>query len=745
MPSQHALAKVEHLGRAAAPGMLAALMSLTTDAVLAFDGAYRILAANPQAEALTGFAADELVGSGVCDFLFDSRLAHTADPAEEHPCQLPLSPDGSLTQLSLRLAQGGSALVAARCDRIVAPGETYLVVMRPADASLSAEREHDRLLEELSLANRRLSGTLRIVLETIDVQDVDVLFSEVLEQIADTMEALGTLLYLAEADGFRLRGVTRSLEGARVPQFMAYGEGLETIATRAGSALRLRLVPPSERSLRSGSLSYRELIDDDTGVTRRIPARQAPPFASLVCVPVWFGGHVIAIMEVGWAEARPTRRDDARLLDSVAQYLSIELAAALTAMRTERTQRLDAAAAKLHAALEDAPELSEGDLSVAAKSVSEALAADIVTIRCAPHQSGCIVALPDAGDTDMPLSLDDLVSGHVEMGVAVVPFGAASPVGRWLAGQGQRLQGAIVDVGELGGRRHACLVVRPVEAEPLDDVDLDFLRRACVDIREMVAAGERRSKDTRIAQALQSGMRNSLQRVEGITGHGLYSSATASAMVGGDFYDLIRLPNRKACVILGDVSGKGVEAASVSAAVKTAIGAYAWEGLTPSRMVRLLNDFLLGFSRLETFATMFVGMVDLRRGTLAYCSAGHPPALLLRAGTNEMESLDEQSGVVGAFRGMPYHDGHVSVGEGDRLFLYTDGVTEARDPSGAFFGEQGLHDAVMEEATGDFDGLLDRMLSRLDAFTDRHLDDDVAMVALRFDRVGASRRRSRQG
>ena len=216
-------------------------------------------------------------------------------------------------------------------------------------------------------------------------------------------------------------------------------------------------------------------------------------------------------------------------------------------------------------------------------------------------------------------------------------------------------------------------------------------------------------------------------------------------MVGGDFYDLIRLPNRKACVILGDVSGKGVEAASVSAAVKTAIGAYAWEGLTPSRMVRLLNDFLLGFSRLETFATMFVGMVDLRRGTLAYCSAGHPPALLLRAGTNEMESLDEQSGVVGAFRGMPYHDGHVSVGEGDRLFLYTDGVTEARDPSGAFFGEQGLHDAVMEEATGDFDGLLDRVLSRLDAFTARHLDNDVAMVALRFDRVGSSRRRSRQG
>ena len=110
-----------------------------------------------------------------------------------------------------------------------------------------------------------------------------------------------------------------------------------------------------------------------------------------------------------------------------------------------------------------------------------------------------------------------------------------------------------------------------------------------------------------------------------------------------------------------------------------------------------------------------------------------------------MQTLDEQSGVVGAFRGMPYHDGRVSLGEGDRLFLYTDGVTEARSPSGSFFGEQGLHDALMEEATGSLDGLLDRMLGRLDAFTDRSLEDDVAMVALRFDRLGPARRKVRSG
>ena len=75
--------------------------------------------------------------------------------------------------------------------------------------------------------------------------------------------------------------------------------------------------------------------------------------------------------------------------------------------------------------------------------------------------------------------------------------------------------------------------------------------------------------------------------------------------------------------------------------------------------------------------------------------------------------------------------------EGDILFLYTDGTTEARSPSGAFFGEDGLRDMVSAETAGDFDGLLDRCLARLDDFTGRNLNDDVSMVAVRFDELGA--------
>lgn len=99
--------------------------------------------------------------------------------------------------------------------------------------------------------------------------------------------------------------------------------------------------------------------------------------------------------------------------------------------------------------------------------------------------------------------------------------------------------------------------------------------------------------------------------------------------------------------------------------------------------------------------------------------------------------LGVQSGVVGAFHDMRYRDGSVDLAAGDILLLYTDGTTEARARDGAFFGEDGLRDVVLREVPRGFDGLLDRLLAEVDAFTGNSLDDDVAMVALRFDEVGA--------
>ena len=106
---------------------------------------------------------------------------------------------------------------------------------------------------------------------------------------------------------------------------------------------------------------------------------------------------------------------------------------------------------------------------------------------------------------------------------------------------------------------------------------------------------------------------------------------------------------------------------------------------------------------------------------------------LSRLGLKTPEPILLEPTVDGAFEDMTYIDGETTADPGDFLLLYTDGTTEARNPVGAFFGEDGLKDAIMQQIPKGFDGILDRLLATLDTFTARNLDDDVAMVAVRYD------------
>ena len=732
--------RVEGIGEGSLLGTLSRLLQLTCEAVLVFDGAGRVLLANDEAAELFG-AGSGLVGSDV-RLLFP--VSDQAEPPGSPfvPSDLTFPLDGSMSFVECLGASGRLVSVRVRCDAVNAPGETYLLVALPADEGARAGREGERALDDLRRANHRLSGTLKIVLDTIDSTDIAALFERVLEELTQTMEADGTIVYLAESDGFHLRGVSSGLADEKIARFMPFGRSVERLAVREGRAVRLRVCPPTGDALRQGRLNAREVVNEDTHEVLRMKSAMLPPFTSFIPVPVWFGGHVISIIEVGWRRLRPVTKEDARLLDSVAHYLSVQLAGAFTTFRAQRADRLAALATDVREELLSyAGGVGEGAsarfFDVLAE-VGDELEAAAVRMRVNASQRVVVADLPLTGTRELPLELDDFVAPYLVDGVAVAPIVPDSPLSAFLRDLGEPCLGAVIDLGTLEGNRLCGMALRPDGAEPFDELELEFLRDLAADVRDIARGVVAREQDKRIAQALQTGMRNELQKVEGLTAQAVYSSATKAASVGGDFYDLIRLPDHRACVIMGDVSGKGVEAASVSAAVKTALGAYAWEGLAPARMVRSLNEFLLGFSRIETFATLFVGIVDLSAGTLRYCSAGHPPALLIHDGADEISILDVQSGVVGAFHDMTYVDGKVSLVPGDVLLLYTDGTTEARDPSGAFFGEEGLRDMVMRESdsTKPFDGFVDRLLATLEAFTGQNLDDDVAMLALRIDETG---------
>jgi serine phosphatase RsbU (regulator of sigma subunit) len=727
--------RLDGIGEKSVGGTLATLLSLTSDAVIAFDGLGRVLLSNDTAALVFPHPSGGLVG---CDVRSCFPLSEDADPdAPFCPDDLPFPMDGSSKQLVCQAGDGSTLDLTVRCDRVPSAGETYLLVAVASDAAAQAERENDRLVQELSRANKRLSGTLGIVLGTLDSGDVMTLFSRALEEITNTMEASGTVFYVAEQDGYHLRGVSKSLAGARVPRYLSFGQTIDALAKRAGRALRLRVLPPKGDELRRGRLTNREVVNEETQEVYRLRAGKVPPFTSFIAVPVWFGGQVIALIEVGWEQARPLQREDSELLDAVAQYLSVQLVGAFSALRARRDGELRDSASQVRETLMEAGDLTPESRREVTDEVERALDATCVEVRLNQRQGNtALVTTPAGEDLSVPLDFEQVQRLTQEDGTAVMPLEPDDAASRALADAGMPGTGAYVGLGRIGDDALGVLVLRPSDGEPLDESELRYLGRVASDLQGLARGEERRKQDKRISQALQTGMRNELQQVDGITARGIYSSATATAVIGGDFYDLIRLPDRRACVIMGDVSGKGVEAASVSAAVKTALGAYSWQGLSPARMVRLLNEFLLGFSRLETFATLFVGIVDLGSGMLSYCSAGHPPAILVRAATGEIETLDVQSGVVGAFHEMTYRNGRVRLRRGDVLLLYTDGTTEARAADGSFFGEDGLRDAVMREVPRGYDGLLERLLAMLDSFTERHLDDDVAMVSLRFDMVG---------
>ena len=750
---------------------LSQLLRLTSDAVIVFNMEGTVLLANEEAESL--FAKEDGTIAGL-----DVRFLFT--PANQENLQkpfsvesLPFAIDGSTSTVAAPAQDGTSQVLSVRADYVGAPTQAIVLTASKLRDLANPMHDDERMVLDLRRANKRLSGALQIVLDTLDSEDMGQLIERVLEELSETVEADGALIYLAEQDGYHLHGATESLRSAslnRIPRYFAFNSSLERLTFYSEHALRLHTMPLNSGALKQGRVKKRNLVNEETREVITVDASHLPPFTSFLVVPVWFGGHIVALIEVGWERKRALLVEDARLLDSIANYLSVQLVGALSAMRTQRRDTLREALARvrqglLHSAAEG-EKISGERLQQVMRSVGTDLYAQVFSVDCcevtgnvtlhalgaeqaatvvdgargAAEAGGVQAAAGTGGAQDvgkqiaLPSTVEGLKTGEGEASVKEVELDSA--LSRALAAQGLPCKGAVLFLGKFAGEQHTWLFLREENAEPLSDIELDFLDRVMLLVHSLAVGAEESQQNKHISQALQSGMKNELQQVEGISAEGIYSSATADAFVGGDFYSMIKLPGRRACIIMGDVSGKGIEAASISSAVKTALSAYAWEGRTPARMVATLNEFLLGFSRVETFATLFVGIVDLATSSLTYCSAGHPPAILVSAQSGDAELLDVQSGVVGAFHDMEYKNGTVRLHEGDILLLYTDGTTEARSPEGAFFGETGLRDMIMNEVPRGFDGLLNRFLSTLDRYTGRRLDDDVAMVALRFDELG---------
>lgn len=761
------------------------LFTTSASAVLLFDATGYIHAANDAAEHMF-YAQVGTVAHSDIRFVLSPVRSSVFDPSEQFATLRVrdmsivsfIDETGSSGTLSLACAdaQGATQHLRVVCDRITNTSwehpetELYMLVACNLDAQARSQDTYNKLVHELARANKRLSGTLKIVLGTLDSQDIDTLCARVLDLLGDTMEASGTLFYIREGDAFYLKGASASLANTSPARCIPTSSQLCAKVLEAHATQRLRVLAPTQQDLRTQNPCPRDVINEETHEIYTCEPQYVPVFTSYMSVAIWYEDTALALLQVGWKKAHTTIKEDSDLLDSVAQYLSVQLVGALSAMRARKEHQLLQAATTIRDTLLDRETVTFAAIKRAAVAVANMLTCQLYFIR--PRNASDVSARAHDAAADKPLARPatsvaaqsitspsgraittpyvlECTSGatyafapelqrlerSVHHGVLLEPFSANDAIGQAICSVLPSCRGVIADMGTINNKRYACVFARSLDDPLFDTSELAFIRRITQDIYSISQTSAKHSQEEHIAQALQTGMKNELQQVDGISAQGIYSSATQAASIGGDFYDLVRLPGNKACVVMGDVSGKGVEAASVSAAVKTALAAYSWQGLTPAHMVGLLNDFLLGFSRLETFATLFVGCIDLNEATLTYCSAGHPPAMLIRAHTSDIIPLSVQSGVVGAFHDMHYQNGVIELDTRDILLLYTDGTTEARAQDGAFFGEDGLIDALIQERSCGFRGLLHRLLHRLDVFTSQHLDDDVAMVALRFDSV----------
>ncbi|MEM6648514.1 MAG: SpoIIE family protein phosphatase, partial [Bacteroidota bacterium] len=274
--------------------------------------------------------------------------------------------------------------------------------------------------------------------------------------------------------------------------------------------------------------------------------------------------------------------------------------------------------------------------------------------------------------------------------------------------------------------------------QPYSEDDYDFLHALGnlafvsiqnADLVEQQIEKERLEKEVRLAREIQQGLlpRNT-PVVDGVE---LASLAIPSRDVGGDYFDLIKLPNGRILAAVADVTGKGVPASLLMANLQACLHMCVPLEVSLEEGTGYINRVICQNTSYDKFITFAQGIYDPADGRFDYVNAGHNPPTIVRA-DGTIEYL-EKGGLLLGVMNLPYERGTVHLHPGDVLALFTDGVTEAMSPDEEEYGEPRLEAQLVQHRHKSAEDILDLVHADIKAFTNDppFLSDDLTMIVLK--------------
>ncbi|PKM48947.1 MAG: serine/threonine protein phosphatase [Firmicutes bacterium HGW-Firmicutes-7] len=256
-------------------------------------------------------------------------------------------------------------------------------------------------------------------------------------------------------------------------------------------------------------------------------------------------------------------------------------------------------------------------------------------------------------------------------------------------------------------------------------------------LSKTTAAKERIESELKIANSIQSSM---LPRIfppfPGRKEINLFAVMEPAKEVGGDFYDFFFINEDKLCICIADVSGKGVPAALFMVITKTLIKNQALLGISVEEILTTVNNMLCSDNDESMFVTVFIAILDVKTGRMTFSNAGHNLPLICSAEGGYNWLSCKKSFVLGGMENIKYSENECKLEKGDRLFIYTDGITEAMNTKGQLYSDERLRCFLNDSKNLGEEELIQAIRNDIKSHVQEAAQsDDITMVVMRYNGI----------